>query len=119
MWFSTAILSTLPLRKNCGRYQRQSVIGIDQGADGLPVPHHAYWRVATTYSPITLSGVSDIEIIPGYIGLGDSDREVILRFAEPLPDDGYRIEIMGQGVRTLKNVNGEPFNAGGIELGGL
>ncbi|MEZ6075711.1 MAG: hypothetical protein R3C56_08545 [Pirellulaceae bacterium] len=68
--------------------------------------------VATTYSPITLSGVSDIEIIPGYIGLGDSDREVILRFAEPLPDDGYRIEIMGQGVRTLKNVNGEPFNAG-------
>ncbi|MCA9158727.1 MAG: DVUA0089 family protein, partial [Planctomycetales bacterium] len=68
--------------------------------------------VATAYSPITLSGVSDIEIIPGYIGLGDSDREVILRFAEPLPDDGYRIEIMGQGVRTLKNVNGEPFNAG-------
>ncbi len=68
--------------------------------------------VATSYSPITLSGVSDIEILPGYIGLGDSDREVILRFAEPLPDDGYRIEIMGQGVRTLKNVNGEPFNAG-------
>lgn len=65
-----------------------------------------------TYSPITLTGVTDIEIIPGYIGLGDSDREVILRFAEPLPDDGYRIEILGQGVRTLRNMAGEPFNAG-------
>ena len=65
-----------------------------------------------TYSPIKLSGVSDIEIVPGYIGLGDSDREVILRFAEPLPDDGYRIEIMGQGVRTLMNVAGEPYNGG-------
>ncbi len=67
---------------------------------------------ATTYSPIALAGVSDIEIIPGYIGLGDSNREVVLRFAEPLPDDGYRVEILGQGVRTLKNIAGEPFNAG-------
>ncbi len=68
--------------------------------------------LATSYSPITLTGVTDIEIVPGYIGLGDSDREVVLRFAEPLPDDGYRIEILGQGVRTLKNMAGEPFNAG-------
>ncbi len=66
----------------------------------------------TTYSPITLTGVSDVEIIPGYIGLGDSDREVVLRFAEPLPDDSYRIEILGTGVRTLMNVDGEVFNAG-------
>lgn len=66
----------------------------------------------TAYSPVTLSGVSDIEIVPGYIGLGDSGREVILRFSEPLPDDKYRIEIMGTGLRTLVNVDGEAFNAG-------
>jgi hypothetical protein len=66
----------------------------------------------TTYSPIILTGVTDIEVIPGYIGLGDSNREVVMRFAEPLPDDSYRIEILGQGIRTLRNVAGEPFNMG-------
>ncbi|MFK7736414.1 MAG: GEVED domain-containing protein [Pirellulaceae bacterium] len=62
------------------------------------------------YSPIELGGVSDVEIIPAYVGLGDTDREVIVRFADPLPDDRYRIEILGQGTRTLRNVNGEAFN---------
>lgn len=65
-----------------------------------------------TYSPLTLVGVSDIEIIPAYVGLGDTDREVVLRFAERLPDDRYRIEILGQGSRTLLNVEGEAFNNG-------
>ena len=54
------------------------------------------------YSPLKLSGVLDIEIIPAYVGLGDSNREVVVRFAEALPDDKYRIEIVGQGVRTLR-----------------
>jgi hypothetical protein len=66
----------------------------------------------TTFSPVTLTGVSDIEIVPGYIGLGDTNREVIMRFAEALPDDRYRIEILGQGVRTLLDTAGRPFNAG-------
>lgn len=65
-----------------------------------------------TYSQIELSGVSDIEIIPAYVGLGDTDREIVMRFAESLPDDRYRIEILGQGTRTLRNVNGEAFNCG-------
>ncbi|MCR9293841.1 MAG: PPC domain-containing protein, partial [bacterium] len=65
-----------------------------------------------TYSPIELGGVSDIEIVPAYAGLGDTDREVILRFAEALPDDRYRIEILGQGSRTLRNLSGEAFNNG-------
>ncbi|RMF42331.1 MAG: VWA domain-containing protein, partial [Planctomycetota bacterium] len=66
----------------------------------------------TTYSPIKLSGVSDIEVTPAYVGMGDTNREVIMRFAETLPDDRYRIEILGQGVRTLRNENGEAFNSG-------
>ncbi len=65
-----------------------------------------------TYSPLTLDGVTDIEIIPAYVGIGDSDREVIMRFSEPLPDDRYRIEILGQGVRTLRNINGDAFDCG-------
>lgn len=65
-----------------------------------------------TYSPLTLTGVSDVEIIPAYVGLGDTDREVVMRFAEALPDDRYRLEILGQGVRTLRNISGEAFNGG-------
>ncbi|HBE67622.1 MAG TPA: hypothetical protein DDW52_05675, partial [Planctomycetaceae bacterium] len=65
-----------------------------------------------TYSPLSLVGVTDVEIIPAYVGLGDSDREVIMRFGEPLPDDRYRIEILGTGIRTLRNVNGEAFDCG-------
>ncbi len=65
-----------------------------------------------TYSPLVLSGVSDIEIIPAYVGLGDTSREVILRFAESLPDDRYRVEILGRGSRALLNLNGQAFNDG-------
>ncbi|MEZ6136943.1 MAG: hypothetical protein R3C53_18770 [Pirellulaceae bacterium] len=65
-----------------------------------------------TYSPVNFSGVTDIEVVPAYVGLGDSNREVVLRFGEALPDDNYRIEILGQGVRTLRNVNGDAFNMG-------
>ena len=64
------------------------------------------------YSPLTLSGVLDVEVVPAYVGLGDNGRDVIVRFAESLPDDKYRIEILGQGVRTLRNVNGVAFNSG-------
>jgi hypothetical protein len=65
-----------------------------------------------TYSPIGFSGVTDIEIVPAYVGLGDTNREVVLRFAEALPDDFYRIEILGQGVRTLRSIDGAVFNQG-------
>ncbi len=35
-----------------------------------------------------------------------------MRFAEALPDDRYRIEILGRGSRALLNLDGEAFNAG-------
>lgn len=54
------------------------------------------------YSPLVLTGVLDVEIIPAYVGLGDSNREVVVRFAEALPDDKYRVEILGQGVRAAR-----------------
>ncbi|MDX1927405.1 MAG: VWA domain-containing protein, partial [Pirellulaceae bacterium] len=68
--------------------------------------------LAINYSPLQLSGVLDVEVIPAYVGLGDNNHEVIVRFAESLPDDKYRIEILGQGTRTLRNVNGQAFNSG-------
>ncbi|QDV65530.1 Dockerin type I repeat protein [Crateriforma conspicua] len=66
----------------------------------------------TLYSPLTLSGASDVVVQPGYVGLGDSPREVVFRFAEPLPDDTYQIDIVGVGPTALTNIAGEPFQDG-------
>jgi hypothetical protein len=63
-------------------------------------------------TPIKLSGVTDVEIKPGYVGLGDSPREVVFRFAEPLPDDLYQISILGTGPSALLNTDGEAFGDG-------
>ncbi|MFM9117245.1 MAG: hypothetical protein ACKOU6_13910, partial [Planctomycetota bacterium] len=61
---------------------------------------------------ITLAGSNDVLINPGYLGRGESDREVIARFKERLPDDVYRIDILGGTTAALKNRNGEAFNDG-------
>ncbi len=55
---------------------------------------------------------NDIVIQPGYLGVGDSSNEVILRFAENLPDDEYRIDVLGTGSTPLRNTVGEAFNGG-------
>lgn len=65
-----------------------------------------------TFSPLVLSGASDSVIQPGYVGLGDSPREVVFRFAETLPDDTYRIDINAAGALGLRNEDGEYFNDG-------
>ena len=60
---------------------------------------------------LVLAGANDVEIIPGYIGV-DPDRpnQVIIRFAEPLPDDSYGLDILGIGDNVLTNSLLEPFN---------
>ncbi|TWU59484.1 hypothetical protein Poly51_22720 [Rubripirellula tenax] len=61
---------------------------------------------------LTLSGVTDVVVQPGFVGLGDSPREVVFRFAEPLPDDLYQIDILGSGPISLRNSDGELFQDG-------
>jgi len=48
----------------------------------------------------------------GWRGLGDKPNEVILRFAEALPDDLYQIQIVGSGLTPLKNFAGKAFHEG-------
>jgi hypothetical protein len=67
---------------------------------------------AINYSPLLLTGGSDVPIVPAFIGLGSTDREVVLRFGETLPDDLYRLEILGNGSTALRNARGEAFNGG-------
>ncbi len=64
------------------------------------------------YSPLTLTGASDVIVQPGFVGLGDSPREVVFRFAEPLPDDIYQVDIVGVGSNALANLDGETFQDG-------
>ncbi len=65
------------------------------------------------YSPLVMTGANDVRVEPGYLDLGDSLREVVVRFKDHLPDDVYMIEILGGGSAPLQNVNGDAFNDGG------
>ncbi|WP_164101090.1 dockerin type I domain-containing protein [Candidatus Laterigemmans baculatus] len=78
---------------------------------------------------------NDRIVTPGYLGFGETERIVIARFAEALPDDQYKIEIFGfdqaaSGIVGLRNIEGDlfqPSNAGAdreelyfdVELGAL
>lgn len=66
-----------------------------------------------------LSPSPDITVTPGFIGLStDTPREIIMRFASNLPDDLYRIQIIGAtpiqptDPLPLKDTAGVPFNNG-------
>ena len=64
------------------------------------------------FSPPNAPTTNDITITPGFLGLGDDGRQVIMRFASPLPDDIYRVEIIGAGNTPLRDTDGVPFNGG-------
>jgi hypothetical protein len=69
-------------------------------------------NLPTGFAPLVLAGAGDEVLTPGYVGLGDSAREVVFRFSENLPDDTYRIDILGSGAQALTNAAGEAFNNG-------
>ncbi len=60
-----------------------------------------------------LGTTDDILVRPGLVTLGDiSQNEVVVRFAENLPDDHYRIDVFafddpGQRIVALRNLAGE------------
>ncbi|GIW94360.1 MAG: hypothetical protein KatS3mg110_2401 [Pirellulaceae bacterium] len=63
-----------------------------------------------------LGTTDDVRILPAFIGPNSApnENEILLRFAEKLPDDLYRLEIFArdnvpQGIRALRNVNGDVF----------
>jgi hypothetical protein len=58
---------------------------------------------------LRLAGANDVEIEPGFVGLGKTTREVLMRFKEPLADDLYHVQILGTGPAALRNVVGGAF----------
>ena len=55
---------------------------------------------------------NDVAVQPGFLGIGDFPNEVVMRFVDPLPDDAYRIDLIGSGTDPLTNVDGDPFQDG-------
>lgn len=53
-------------------------------------------------NPIT-NPLVDQQIVPGWMGIGDNPNEVLVRFAETLPDDVYQFRISD----TLLNTSGD------------
>lgn len=67
----------------------------------------------------TFGDGNEVPISIGFVGIGDTPEEVIVRFAENLQDDRYRIIIDGDGldpfansVVPLSNIDGDAFNDG-------
>ncbi|QDS92515.1 Dockerin type I repeat protein [Roseimaritima multifibrata] len=60
-------------------------------------------------------GTADDQIVqPGWLGLGETDTVVVARFAQPLEDGRYRIEVFGTdnpvaGMEAVRNVDGDIF----------
>ncbi|APZ94408.1 GEVED domain-containing protein [Fuerstiella marisgermanici] len=48
----------------------------------------------------------------GFVGIGDVPEEVVVRFAENLPDDDYRILLDGSSATPIRSIVGETLNNG-------
>jgi hypothetical protein len=57
----------------------------------------------------------DVTIQPGLVTLGDNaNNEIVVRFADALPDDRYRATVFGvdspsQGIQAIRNIDGDAF----------
>ncbi|MFP6673836.1 MAG: hypothetical protein VB878_02050, partial [Pirellulaceae bacterium] len=64
----------------------------------------------------------DLRVVPGYIGgnTAPNENEILLRFAENLQDDLYRVQVFGaddipNNILALRNSFGEVFTPSGVD----
>jgi GEVED domain/Matrixin len=60
----------------------------------------------------TFNENNEVPVTIGFVGIGDDVNEVVLRFAENLTDDTYRITVRGDGSDIVTSDGGVPFNNG-------
>ncbi len=97
------------------------------GQSRLEAPRELTLRFSSgqVIDPATLGGIQitrggedqllgtgdDVPVRPGFVGIGNFPNEVVLRFRETLPEDLYRITIVGDNAQApLRNTAGLPFN---------
>lgn len=70
-------------------------------------------QITRAGSDDTFGTADDVRVVPGLVTLGDiKSNEVVVRFAENLPDDKYRIDLFSfddpdRGIVALRNAAGE------------
>ena len=65
-------------------------------------------RITRSGGDDIFGNVNDVLVTPTFLGFGDSERIVIARFGESLPDDRYRIEALAvpdNGLPAVKSIN--------------
>lgn len=87
------------------------VFRFDGSSDLDPASLSGGIRVTRAGGDGLFGNLNDSVIEPGYLGFGDNNRIVVLRFASPLQDDLYRVELIGQddpakGLTAIKNAAG-------------
>src|SRR3954470_2280846 len=87
-----------------------------QGQKIDPATLASGFKVVRAGADGALGSADDVVIAPGYIGLLDDPRAVVMRFASNLPDDLYQITVVGSGATPLKDLAGLVFNGGVNEL---
>lgn len=94
---STVTQLVTALNENSDAYAliRPTIVSGEAGTD-IATP-------SNSYSPLVTSGANDVVIQPGYVGVGDSPNEIIVRFSETLPDDLYQVDVFGEGNNALRN----------------
>lgn len=65
----------------------------------------------------TFGDGNEVPVTIGFVGIGDQPEEVVIRFAENLPDDHYRITVTG-GLQN-ENIAGDTVNNGEAFNGGV
>ncbi|OYV78517.1 MAG: hypothetical protein B7Z73_19650, partial [Planctomycetia bacterium 21-64-5] len=110
-------------------------------AGQVPVLHAAPHELDLTFNqgavidPTTLGGIQvvgagadgkldtadDVTIKPGYVGIGSTPNEVVLRFDQTLGDGEYQITLLGTGPTALADTNSPPdlFSSGNTALPNL
>ena len=103
-------------------------------AGQVPVLHTAPQELDLTFNqgavidPTTLGGIQvvgagadgkldtpdDVAVKPGYVGIGGTPNEVVLRFDQTLTDGEYQITLLGSGPTALADTNSPPdlFSSG-------
>ncbi|HWB07900.1 MAG TPA: choice-of-anchor L domain-containing protein [Pirellulales bacterium] len=87
-----------------------------------------YFNQGTVLDPTTLGGIQvvgagldgklndadDVSLHPGYVGIGTTPNEVVLRFAQTLSDGLYQMTLLGSGPNALTDSSSppDPFNSG-------
>ena len=83
---------------------------IDPSTVSTLVSQNSITLIRANFDNSLLNG-NEVPVNIGYIGVGDKPNEVVMRFAENLPDDLYGLRI-GPGLETT---SGEQFNGGAAQ----